>query len=306
MSRRSLDRVGLYYLALRGRAGRIGCGETDCAAFIAVLDTVLRRTGYRLHAYCVLATQAHLAVQMSEVPLADFAQRLIMQFGRWMQQRGRANGLLEQVGEPRLVDGPDRCRELIRFIHLLPLKSGQDPARYAWSGHRTYLGTARVSCLDTRLGYRLFARDPREARRGYEQYVAQGLQAVEASRLGRSLDRASRRPESAPPSGQAPPTHPDIGSVEALAARVAALGGRPVSDLLSCSRARQVSLLRALTAWHAVRLEMATFREVARYLHRDPSSLYSAIKRYSALHPQLFAEAGRLDGLTDVAAKQSG
>jgi putative transposase len=291
MSRRSESRLGLYYMVLRGTEGRMFYGNEDYPSFVRVLDGLLGETRYRLHAFCLLPTQAHLAVQMSDIALADFSQRLAIKFGRWMQQKyGRAANAPELAGTPRLVDEPAKARELIRFIHLLPLRTSHDPLEYIWSGHRTYLGKARVACLETRTGLRLFAKDLKAARAEYEKFIQEGLQRAQASRSSRSTANAPR----------AGPAE-TIGSLEQLIARIAHLAGRTVADIRSGSRERLVSLLRAVVAWHATRLEIATFGEMTRYLRRDPSSLYSAIKRYMKLYPSLFSEPGKVEDLEAVA-----
>ncbi len=295
--------IGLYYLVLR-RCGQTCSAVPDCASFIAVLDAVLRRTGYELHAYCMFSAHMHLAVQMTDVPLADFVQRLSMAYQRWTWQQVGSELSLQLTATPRLVEGVEKARELVRFIHLLPLRIGKDPADYAWSGHRTYLGRAKVSCLSDRRGLRLFARQLGEQRRSYEAYILSGLQAMEPTRFSRSLEHAVRGAGGKRTWSEASAGRAGM-SLEQLGEHVAALASTPATELGSGSRARLVSLLRALMAWHAVQLEMATLREVARYLHRDPSSIYSAIKRYRTLYPRLFERPGHFDDLPAVTVAYS-
>ncbi|NJO12748.1 MAG: helix-turn-helix domain-containing protein [Gammaproteobacteria bacterium] len=64
----------------------------------------------------------------------------------------------------------------------------------------------------------------------------------------------------------------------------------PVSDLLSPSRRRQLSLARALITFHATRTRLATLAEVSRKLNRDPSTLCVAVERYRTTRPELFTE----------------
>jgi len=58
--------------------------------------------------------------------------------------------------------------------------------------------------------------------------------------------------------------------------------------VLSNSRQREFTLVRALIAWYATERGVATLSEVARCLRRDPSTLSMAISRYRARRPELF------------------
>jgi hypothetical protein len=58
--------------------------------------------------------------------------------------------------------------------------------------------------------------------------------------------------------------------------------------VLSNSRQREFTLVRALIAWYATERGVATLSEVARCLRRDPSTLSMAISRYRVRRPELF------------------
>ena len=51
---------------------------------------------------------------------------------------------------------------------------------------------------------------------------------------------------------------------------------------------RGLRLTSALITWYATERGVATLAEVARRLHRDPSTLFVAVERYRTLRPELF------------------
>lgn len=305
MPHRSRPRLGLYYFVLRGPGGRnIFTGDTDYPAFVDVLASLAHDTCYRIYAFCLLPGRVHLAVRMSSVSLQDFIQRLTLKFGHRMQRKqGYSGTIFAPPHRFRLVDDREKVRELIRFIHLLPLKLGQDPAAYGWSSHRTYLGKAHMPGVDARAGLRLFGPAGKRARNHYAAYILHGLQPDSVIRFERQLARdasASGYADIVDLSSGGGEQVQTITSLEQLAAAVAQMGERRFEDVRSNSRERDCSLLRAVIAWHAHRLEIANLTEVAGYLRREPSTLCAGIKHYSVLCPSLFEEPGNLEGMKDI------
>src|SRR5688572_30722798 len=104
LSRRS--RVGIYYLVLKGQLEEaIFVDDAGCRRFIDLLASVLADTDYRLYALCLLPDEIHLAVTMSQIPLADFTQRLVFKSNQKARQRyGRTGLLAAPAEEARLFD----------------------------------------------------------------------------------------------------------------------------------------------------------------------------------------------------------
>lgn len=310
MPRKSRPRLGLYYFVLRGPEGRdIFLSNSEYPAFIDVLASLAQETCYRVYALCLLPGRVHLAVRMSSVPLHDFIQRLMLKFAQRMKlKRGCGASLFALPYKLTLIDREEKVRALIRFIHLLPSKLGQDPAEYAWSGHRSYLGKARLPGIDVRAGLRLFDGENRQARSRYASYVLRGLHPENIADFARRLTgdaSASGYDDILRLSLEGHGDVRTISSLEQLAVAVSRMGERPFEDVRSNSRERICSVLRAVIAWHARRLEIASFAEVAGYLRRDPSTLYAAIKHYRALQPMLFDEPGHLGSVKQILAENA-
>jgi chromosomal replication initiation ATPase DnaA len=77
-------------------------------------------------------------------------------------------------------------------------------------------------------------------------------------------------------------------------------------QVLSPSRAREVTLARALIAWHALRAGKGTLSDIGRCLERDPSVLNRAIENHKTQRPDLFMKSLReLAGEVIRAQKQA-
>jgi REP element-mobilizing transposase RayT len=252
----------------------------DYLWFEAVLEQALDRYGARLLAYCWMTNHVHLAVQVGEAPLGEVMRVTASRYARRLQRAVPTTGhLFERRYWARLLDAPRHLAVLARYIHLNPVRAAMvaDPCDYRWSSHAAYLGVQpppRWLAIEPLLAH--FGAPDDTARRAYLQFMAgtPGEDEFEQLRVRASPGRpkAGTR-ESQPPlparaaAVLSPPT------LEAIAAAVANQHGIRVADLTS--RRRTAVLVRARTevARRALREGVATLSQVARHLHRAPSSL---------------------------------
>jgi putative transposase len=78
------------------------------------------------------------------------------------------------------VDGQTALMDLVRHIHLAPLKAGlaTDPAVYPWSSHRVYLGLAKARWLSTKPLLSQLEEPEGDAVLGYQKFMAQGAENI--------------------------------------------------------------------------------------------------------------------------------
>lgn len=293
MPRRKHYRLALYYITLHGRDGPIFGQGDDYRMFMNTLDSVLNDTGYRLYAFCLLPCHAHLVVRISGIDLQDFCQRLILKFNQKVRrmERRSAGLLISPDSQPTLVDTDETCRGLIRQVHSLPYTIGKDPEEYSWSGHRAYLGKAPLFCVARRVGLHLFGENSTAGRECYRNSMPLKPKSIIRS-----------APEVPAPNADNPGGWASFDSIGALLEVISRCSRKEIEYIRFGGNDRLGVFLRALVAYHAIGLGMATLREIAGYLHRDPSTLYAAVKRYKLLYPSLFSTPGRLYGLLDVCA----
>ena len=67
--------------------------------------------------------------------------------------------------------------ELVRYIHLNPVRSGlvQNPREYPWSSHRCYLGLGRLRVVNASLVLELMGKETARARKAFKNFVFEGL-----------------------------------------------------------------------------------------------------------------------------------
>lgn len=76
-----------------------------------------------------------------------------------------------------LVDGDSYLLELVRYIHLNPVRSGmvRTPEEYPWSSHRACLGKEPLPWLTTDWVLAQFGKSVSKARAAYDAFVRDGL-----------------------------------------------------------------------------------------------------------------------------------
>ena len=185
-----LDAPGaLHHVMVRGiERGLLFRDDRDCAEFVARLAQVVHRTGLTVLAWALLPNHLHLLVRTPSAqrgrpyrPALPTAMRQLLTgyAGAFNRRHKRVGHLVQNRYRSTLVDEDSYLLELVRYIHLNPLRAGvvRDPAalaRYPWSGHsailahvdRPWQATAEV------MGY--FGSTRRAACRQYRAFVAAG------------------------------------------------------------------------------------------------------------------------------------
>jgi REP element-mobilizing transposase RayT len=169
----------LYHVMLRGNGGgAIFFEEGDRFCFEALVAEGVARFGHRIHAYCWMHNHVHLAIEVADIPLSRIIQNLAFRYARAVNQRQARRGHLFQGRyKAILVDADSYLLELVRYIHLNPLRAGivREPRCYRWSSHRAYLGEQAVRWLSIDWVLSRFAVDRAVARGAYQRYVLAGI-----------------------------------------------------------------------------------------------------------------------------------
>ncbi len=176
------DSSEVYYVVLRG-AGRQPLFEDDADRrhFTGVIAEAASARRVIVHAYCWLEAEARLALQPAGVAISQFAQFIADRHTRCLRRRISLTGShFEQMYRGVLVDSDTELPQLVRHIHLAPLKAGlaHELAEYPWSSHRAYLGaeSAPWVTLETTLAH--FALPGADPRVGYLEFMENGAKAI--------------------------------------------------------------------------------------------------------------------------------
>ena len=296
---------GLYHVMLRGNGGQaIFSDDADRQGFCALVAEGVERFGHRIHAYCLMANHVHLAIRVGDASVSRIIQNLAFRYTRAFNRRARRVGHLFQ-GRFRslLVDGNTYLFELVRYIHLNPVRSGlvRDPAEWAWSGHRAYLGKVRTPWMDCGFVLSMFdEHDPRRARRRYAAFVREGL----GEGYREELHRGAADPrvsggdafvlgvlgETAPRPARAP-------HLNAIIADVCTAWGIDEPALRAPGRRRDAAQARAAIGLLAADMGAATLAEVAVRFGRDIATISRRVARLRLDARQDPALGGRLEAL---------
>jgi putative transposase len=166
---------GFYHVILRGNGRQsIFFNAADRAQWEDYLQQGLTRYGHRLHAYCWMTNHVHMAIQAGTDPLARFMAFLASNYARFVNRNtGRPGHLFERRYRAILVQEDAYLKELLRYIHLNPLRARmiENLADYAWSSHHAYLSENRTPWLTVDHLLPMFGANSRSARRCYSQFI---------------------------------------------------------------------------------------------------------------------------------------
>ncbi len=270
---------GFYHVMLRGSGGQeIFFGAADGRRFLELLAEGVARFGHRVHGFCLMPDHVHLVLQAGAAPLGRAMQNLAFRYTRSVNLRKRRAGPLFGGRYKALLVDPERyLPELVRYVHLNPLRAGlaDRPEAWRWSGARAYLGVEELPWLTTDRVLGRFGRDLAAARAGYRAFVQDGLgedrrpefhDGVAAPGVIGEDDFLARVPDLAETLARPP-------ELETIVDGVCARYGLAPDDLAMPGRGRRASEVRGVIAILARDSGAAPLTALARAWRRDLSTL---------------------------------
>lgn len=215
--------------------------DRDRRSFLRRLSDVLPEAKLLCFAWVLMPNHIHLVVRTGEVPLGRAMARVGTGYAMYFNRRyGRVGHLVQNRFKSRLVTSDDDFVNLIRYVHLNPLRAGivkslTDLRRHPWSGHSGLMGARPQTFHSWMKALALFGDELEEARRRLEEFMRAGL------------DESTRASESA------------RDRLEPLVDEVCLSVGIVRSDLTRGRGRRQVSDARSIIAYRAT-LELGLAR----------------------------------------------
>lgn len=193
-----IDQPGLlHHVIARGIEKRlIFLDDQDRDSFVLRLGNELKGTDTDCFAWVLMDTHFHLLLRPRRLRLADFMRRLLTGHAVVFNLRHKRSGHLFQNRYKSIVcDKDSYLLELVRYIHLNPIRGGVLPGlealdAYRWSGHAELLGKTAFSLLDPEEVLSHFSRNRKAALHKYQQFMADGLKGPVPD-LSRGGKRAS-------------------------------------------------------------------------------------------------------------------
>ncbi len=178
-----LDAPGtLHHVIARGiDQGLIVRDDRDRQAFMARLGNVAVLTRTSVYAWALLPNHVHLLVRSSAVGLPTFMRRLLTGHAITFNRRYERHGhLFENRYKSIVCDEDAYFQELVRYIHLNPLRAGlcgdwTELGRYPWCGHSAIAGRMRYPWQDRDYVLSWFGSPERKAVTAYRRFVRDGI-----------------------------------------------------------------------------------------------------------------------------------
>ena len=169
----------LYHITSRGNARQaIFLNEEDFTAFLGILNSVVKRYNFLLHAYCLMNNHYHLLIETPEGNLSKGMRQLNGLYAqRFNQRHQRVGHLLQGRYQSILVDKENYLLELSRYIVLNPVRAGmvKEPKDYRWSSYQGTSGYQKIPGLFSDWILSHFAKEKRKASRQYQTFVLSGI-----------------------------------------------------------------------------------------------------------------------------------
>jgi putative transposase len=188
----------LHHIIVRGIERRkIFDDDEDRYDFLTRLGGVLEQTRTACYAWALIPNHFHLLLQTGTCPVATVMRRLLTGHAIGYNRRhGRHGHLFQNRYKSILCQEKTYFLELVRYIHLNPLRAGlvkdlDALATFAFAGHGVIMGKHHQSWQHSNQVLARFDRRIKAARSRYETFVAEGIgQGKRADLTGGGLIRS--------------------------------------------------------------------------------------------------------------------
>jgi putative transposase len=165
-----------YHVTARGNEKqRIFYTPEDKSRFLEFLSRAHERFGIHFHAFCLMENHYHLFIETPEANLSRTMHFINTAYTIYLnKQHERVGHLFQGRFKAILVEADIYARELIRYIHMNPVRAGivSKPEEYIWSSHREYMNLRKPSdWMVTSFTLMLFSDFVETARYKYLEFI---------------------------------------------------------------------------------------------------------------------------------------
>jgi REP element-mobilizing transposase RayT len=172
----------VHHIIIRGIERRqIFRDDVDRTRFLERFGQGLSDSQTACLAWALIPNHAHFLLRTGRHAIADLMRRVLTGYAVVFNRRYRRHGHLFQNRYKSILCQEDPyLKELVRYIHLNPLRAGlvkdmADLKRFPWSGHSALMGTIPRPWQGCDEVLALFGRTVSAARKHYREFVAQGI-----------------------------------------------------------------------------------------------------------------------------------
>ena len=171
----------LHHIICRGIERRqIFKDDTDRDNFVKRLGKILLETKTPCYAWALIPNHFHLLLRTGSAPVSTVMRRLLTGYAVSFNRRHRRSGHLFQNRYKSILCQEDTyLLELVRYIHLNPLRAGivsemKELSTYPYCGYSRVTGKIRSNWQDTAKVLGMFDKQKKRAVKKYEKFVGQG------------------------------------------------------------------------------------------------------------------------------------
>jgi REP element-mobilizing transposase RayT len=156
--------------------------RTDRLDFLERLEKLVPEAGIVCYGWAFLSNHAHFLFKTGHLPLSQFMRRLLTGYVVSFNRRHKRHGQLFQNRFKSIVCQEDiYLKELIRYIHLNPLRAGlvnglDGLDNYPYSGHKALMGKVEYQWFPVAEVLTLFGKNTGSGRAAYRDFVEEGLE----------------------------------------------------------------------------------------------------------------------------------
>jgi putative transposase len=184
MARKSrIDAPGaVHHIIIRGiERSSIFIDSQDYQNILERLGDILTDSSTPCYAWALMTNHAHFLLRTGTVPLSTVMRRLLTGYAQQFNRRHKRSGVLFQNRyKSFLCEEEPYLLELVRYIHLNPLRAGlvQDLKAlrsYPGCGHAVLNGRRDHNWQDAEYILKRFGTSLKVARRSYNEFVSKGI-----------------------------------------------------------------------------------------------------------------------------------
>jgi putative transposase len=165
----------VFHVILRGNAGNpVFFDDRDRYRLYLILQYAVEMFDCRIHGFCLMTNHIHLVIQPGDIPLSRIMQNVSLRYTKWINYtRSRTGHVFQGRYKAILVDADAYLVELVRYVHLNPVRAGAAATaeEWRWSGHRAYLGIETLPWLTTDWVLGMLSSEEKRARESYAEVV---------------------------------------------------------------------------------------------------------------------------------------
>ena len=172
----------LHHVIVRGIERRkIFRSDYDRKNFLNRLGKLIPETQTDCFAWALIPNHVHLLLRTGSIPVSVLMRRLLTGYAVWFNKKYRRHGQLFQNRYKSILCQEDPyLKELVRYIHLNPLRAGlvediKKLDKHQWCGHSVLMNKTKQPWQNVDYVYGLFSEKKRLARTRYRMYVEKGI-----------------------------------------------------------------------------------------------------------------------------------